>query len=281
MRTPTARTRVFAVLGDPVAHSLSPLIQNAAFLAAGVDGTYVGLRARASEVAGLARGLALAGGGGNVTLPHKQQALKAADDLTAIARRTGVANTFWSEGGRVVADNTDVQGFRHALEALWPGAPAGLRVLLLGAGGAARAVACGLLDGGAGEVTLLNRTPGRAVALAASLGDRRMVVASDPAAVRDSAPDLVVNATRLGLDPADALPVALEALGGTGAVLDVVYTADGEGTPLVKVARGLDIPAQDGREMLLRQGAAAFERWWQVEAPLEAMRAALAGQLVG
>jgi shikimate dehydrogenase len=181
----------------------------------------------------------------------------------------------------VVADNTDVQGFRHALEALWPGAPAGLRVLLLGAGGAARAVACGLLDGGAGEVTLLNRTPGRAVALAASLGDRRMVVASDPAAVRDSAPDLVVNATRLGLDPADALPVALEALGGTGAVLDVVYTADGEGTPLVKVARGLDIPAQDGREMLLRQGAAAFERWWQVEAPLEAMRAALAGQLVG
>jgi len=275
----TASTRLFAVLGDPVAHSLSPTIQNAAFRAAGLDAVYVALRCAGETLPGLMRGIALAGGGGNVTVPHKEAARRVLDRAAAAALRTGACNTFWCEAGALCGDNTDVAGFRAAARELVP-TTAGARVLLLGAGGAARAALAGLEDEGGAVVTVLARTPSRAQELKGLFDGSGLVVhtATSAADVRGEDFDLVVNATPLGLRPGDPLPFDLTTLRSAGAVLDMVYGA--EPTPWVASARALGIPAVDGIPMLIAQGAAAFERWWGRPAPVEAMRAALAA-LVG
>ncbi len=271
-----AGTRVMALLGDPVRHSLSPVMQNAAFAEAGVDGVYVALRCDRDDLSGLLRGLARAGGGGNVTLPHKQRAVSLVEEKTSAVRRTGACNTFWLEDGRIHGDNTDVEGFRRALNAL-TGGVAGARVLLLGAGGAARAAMSVFRDDGAGEVHILNRTVSRARELASRLGDGAVKVIEGREALLGGSYELVVNATRLGLDPEDPLPLDLEDLDRVGALHDMVYRP--EETRLVHRARGRGIRAVDGREMLLQQGAAAFERWWRRPAPTRAMREGLQGRL--
>jgi len=270
----TAATRLFALLGDPVTHSLSPLIQNAAFRAAGADGVYVALRCTPEALPGLMRGIALAGGGGNVTVPHKEAACRVLDRASAAVTRTGACNTFWHEAGALCGDNTDVAGFRAAARELVP-TTAGARVLLLGAGGAARAALAALEEEGGAAVTVLARTPARARELkdrpgASGLSIR---VVADAADVNGEHFDLVVNATPLGLRPGDPLPLDLSTLGSAGAVLDMTYGT--EPTPWVAAARALGIPAVDGIPMLIAQGAAAFERWWGAPAPGEAMRAAL------
>ena len=275
----SAETRVFALLGDPVRHSLSPLVQNAALAATAVDGVYVALRSGSEELPALLRAVARSGGGGNVTLPHKERAATVLDEPTDAVRRTGACNTYWMEEGAVRGDNTDVEGFRRAVETLLAGSAGGTRALLLGAGGAARAVLVGLLDDGAEEVTILNRTAERARAVARRIGGDRVRVADGPAELRDGSFDLVVNATRLGLDPDDPDPVDLEALGEVGAVMDLVYGPTETG--FVRRARARGLPAVDGGEMLVQQGAAAFERWWRREAPLQVMREALQGARVG
>jgi shikimate dehydrogenase len=256
-----------------VAHSLSPVIQNAGFRAAGVDGVYVALRAETDELPSLIRGISRGGGGGNVTLPHKERAASVVDVPSPAVRRTGACNTFWGDDGEIHGDNTDVEGFRRALESLLERDAEGLRVLLLGAGGAARAVLVALIDGGAREVRLLNRTTERAVALARRIGGERVRVVETRDALAQESFDIVVNATRLGLDPDDPVPLDLESLGGVGAVMDLVYT--GGDTPFVAAARRLGVRTADGREMLIQQGAAAFERWWGRSAPVEAMRGAM------
>lgn len=270
---PPAGTRVFAILGKPVAHSLSPAIQNAALRAAGLDGRYVAIACEAADVAPVMRTLARAGGGGNVTVPHKRRAAAALDDPTAAVGRTGACNTFWGEGARILGDNTDVEGARRALRALLAGPARGIRVLLAGAGGGARAAVAALIDEGAAEVHVINRTLARARAMAGEVGDARVRVVSDARTLEGRAFDLVLNATSLGLDRRDPLAVDLGRLGPVGAVMDMVYAPSG--TPLTAAARTRGIPAMDGGEMLLRQGAAAFERWWGREAPLSAMREAL------
>lgn len=267
----SADTRLIALLGDPVSHSLSPRFQNAAFNASGVDGVYLALQCDARSLPGLLQGIARAGGGGNVTVPHKALAAESVEVRTAAVERTGACNTFWLEGGRVCGDNTDVAGFRAAVHAL-VGAPAGARVLLLGAGGAARAAIAALLDDGVDAIHLLNRTPARAAALLESFATvLRIVPAGAP--LHTESFDLVVNATSLGLRAEDPFPLTFDMVGDVGAALDLVY-APGE-TRWVHAARAGGIRAADGIEMLLQQGAAAFERWWQRPAPLEAMRAAL------
>lgn len=277
MEIPTAATRLIALLGDPVAHSLSPRIQNAAFRAAGVDGVYLALRCNGEALAGLLHGLVGAVGGGNITVPHKERAVALLDSATGAVTRTGACNTFWPEAGRLCGDNTDVVGFGEAVRTLI-GAPAGARVLVLGAGGAARAAVCALLDGGVDAVLVLNRSRGRAEAMRRAL-DRsgpagsRVHVAGDAGRLRHEAFDLVVNATPLGLDPEDPLPLELGSLGGAGAALDLVYSA--AETAWVHAARALGIPAADGTDMLIHQGAAAFRRWWPAPAPIAAMRQAV------
>ena len=270
----SAATRLFALLGDPVSHSLSPLIQNAAFRAAGVDGVYVALRCTVETLPGLMRGIALAGGGGNVTVPHKEAACRVLDRAAAAAARTGACNTFWHEDGALCGDNTDVAGFRAAARELVP-TTNGARVLLLGAGGAARAALAALEEEGGAAVTVLARTPSRAQELKDRFGAGRLAIhaVTDAADVRGQEFDLVVNATPLGLRPGDPLPLDLSTLGSVGAVLDMVYGS--EPTPWVASAHSLGIPAVDGIPMLVAQGAAAFERWWGAPAPADAMRAAL------
>ena len=269
----TARTRVFTLLGNPVEHSLSPVIQNAAFLEAGVDGIYVALRCDADGMVGLMSGLGGGGGGGNVTLPHKQKAASSLDKPSEAVLRTGACNTFWGEGGKLCGDNTDVEGFGRALRHFLGSGPAGRRVLLLGAGGAARAVLVSLIDEQAEDVLILNRTVERARAVARRIGGDRVRVAEVRADVDDGDFDLVVNTTRLGLSPQDALPLDLERLSGVGAVMDLVYGPSA--TAFVAASKRLGIPAVDGGEMLLHQGAVAFERWWGEAAPIAAMRQAL------
>ena len=275
----TSSTRVLSLLGDPVNHSLSPITQNAAFQAAGVDGTYVALRCEQRDLAGFIQGISRAGGGGNVTLPHKERAAAVLDVASEAVKRTGACNTFWGENGRVHGDNTDVEGFKRAAGLFLDGPPEGFRVLLLGAGGAARASLVALLDEGVREVVILNRSTERARAVARRIGGDRVRVADGTIPIEGEHFDLVLNATRLGLEEGDPLPFELSRLERAAAVIDLVYGP--AGTPFVRAASGLGIRATDGGEMLVQQGAVAFERWWGLPAPLEAMREALEGTRVG
>ncbi|HUP52646.1 MAG TPA: shikimate dehydrogenase [Longimicrobiales bacterium] len=269
----TAETRVLTLLGDPVAHSASPTIQNAAFREAGVDGVYIAVRCAADDLSGFMHGLARAGGGGNITLPHKEKAAALVDMPSEAVRRTGACNTFWGVQGKVHGDNTDVDGFRRALRIFLDGSVQGIRALLLGAGGAARAALLGLLDEGAAEVLLFNRTSERARAVARRIGGQRARVVPLVSGLEGERFDLVVNATRLGLDPHDVSPLDFARLGRAGAAMDLVYAR--EKTPFVRAAERHGVRSTDGMEMLVQQGAVSFERWWERPAPIDAMRAAI------
>ncbi len=269
--TVTASTRVLTLLGDPVAHSASPELQNAAFEASGVNGVYVAVRCAQNDLDGFMRGLARAGGGGNVTLPHKEKAASVLDVRSDAVRRTGACNTFWGdEAGKLHGDNTDVDGFRRALNVFFQGPVSGIRVLLLGAGGAARAALLGLLEEGANEVLLFNRTAERARAVARRIGGKKARVVPIMRELEGEDFDLVVNATRLGLEPGDPSPLDFHILNRAGAAMDLVYGVSA--TPFVQAAEALGIRATDGAEMLVQQGAASFECWWGEPAPVDAMR---------
>jgi shikimate dehydrogenase len=260
------------VLGHPVAHSRSPAIQNAAFAAAGLDWRYVKLPVLPELFDETVRGLPGSGfRGANVTIPHKLAALRLADAASPAAAAIGAANTLTFAGGRIEADNTDAGGFLDAL-----GEPArGTRALVLGAGGAGRAVAWALREAGAASVAVWNRTPERAAALAEELGTDHASAAPDPARV-----DLLVNATSVGLDRSAGDAEALSALGLDAApgppptVVDLVYRAGGEPTPVARWAAAGGARVVDGLEVLVRQGARSFALWTGVEAPLDAMRQA-------
>ena len=265
----TARTRLFALLGNPVEHSLSPVFQNAALAAVDADAVYVALRCEAASVPGLLRGIALAGGGGNVTVPHKGLAWETVTRRTEAAERTLACNTFWCEDGHVCGDNTDVTGFAAAASLLLGQSLAGARVLVAGAGGAARAVVQACLEQAAGEVIIVGRSPERARALATVFGAPRSLrtVAQIPVGRFD----LAVNATPLGLGATDTVPFPDDLAANAG--LDLVYARGG--TEWVRRMRARGTPAADGTEMLLQQGAAAFARWFGCEPPVETMRRAL------
>ncbi len=265
---------MLALLGDPVSHSASPVVQNAAFEAAGVDGVYVAVRCAPDDLDGFMRGLANAGGGGNVTLPHKERAASILDVRSEAVRRTGACNTFWGDDvGRLHGDNTDVEGFRRALTGFFEGSVEGIRALVLGAGGAARGALLGLLEEGAEEVLLFNRTAERARAVARRIGGERARVVPALRGLEAEDFDLVVNATSLGLEPDDPSALDFQMLHRAGAAMDLVYGA--RATPFVRAAEALGIRATDGAEMLVQQGAASFERWWGRPAPVDAMRAAV------
>lgn len=260
------RTRVFAILGNPVAHSLSPLMHNAAFRLLGLDAVYVPLRCAAAEVPGLMTSLAMAGGGGNVTIPHKSLAARSASQASAWVRAIDACNTFWGDGdgAPVMGDNTDIEGILSALDRL--GAPGG-PWLVAGTGGSARAVVAAARECNA-AIAVTSRDAARARDFenwAQQLGVR----AAEAADCR-----VLINATPLGLGAGDPDPIPAGAAPGAVAALDLVY-APGE-TGWVRRARARGLVAADGREVLVRQGAAAFSRWFPgTQAPLEAMRAAV------
>lgn len=275
--TPRSSTRVFAILGDPVSQSLSPVFQNAAFRHRGLDAVYVALRCAAEDVPGLLRGIARAGGGGNVTVPHKAVAARAVETPSDSVVRTGACNAYWLEGGAVHGDNTDVAGADAAVRQLLGRDPADASVLLVGAGGAASAAVCALADSGVSRIAIVNRTVDRAHALAGRFESPtlRMDVHGSFDGVRGERFDLAINSTSLGLRSDDALPLDPDQAGVTiGAALDLVYAPGGTAWSREMASRG--IPAADGKEMLIQQGAAAYRRWFGEDAPLDVMRAALA-----
>lgn len=257
-------------------HSLSPSIYRAAFSALEVEATYetVCVPADRPELVAPVMAEFAARGGGNVTVPHKRVAAAAARLLRPAARRTGAVNCFWlDESGLLVADNTDVGGFRAALDELSEVDLRGSTVLLVGAGGAARAVAVACHEGGAGRIDVLSRRPERAAAMIRDLGiaDRAgAIVAASPGQVYD----LVVNSTPLGLDRDDPLPLALDAL-HVGLAFDLVYGRGG--TSWTAHAAGLGIRALDGLGMLLQQARLSLENWLGRGLPhvVEVMRQAL------
>ena len=262
--------RLFALLGDPVAHSLSPAIHNAAFEALGLEAVYVAIRAEPDQVPFLMRALAGAGGGGNVTIPHKARAADAVDEASPAVRATGACNAFyWRDGLR--GDNTDVAGFRAAAEGLLGAPLASRRILLLGAGGAARAAVYACQAGSVEWVHVLNRTAENAERMVSELGAADMAEVVRGPAELGRGYDLMVNATSVGLRESDPLPLDPKDV-DAAAVLDMVYAEDQ--TRLVRRARELGMAAADGRGMLVEQAAAAFELWFEAKAPREAMRRA-------
>lgn len=254
------------VVGWPVGHSRSPAIQNAALEAVGLDSwRYQLLPVPPQLFAETVAALPAAGFRGvNVTIPHKEAALGLATAATPRAKAIGAANTLVFDDSRIEADNTDAPALIDAL----PFEAAGKTALVLGAGGSARAAVWALLDVGATEVWVWNRTPARAQRLCEQLG------ATPTAAARPA--DIVVNSTSVGLED-DAstlkdLPLGADDLGGYECVVDFVYTS--HGTALVRAARGRGVAAVDGLELLVRQAALSFERFTGRRAPFEVMRAA-------
>lgn len=276
MQRPSASTRLIALLGNPVSHSLSPAFQNAALDALRLDAVYVALACSEEALPGLLTGIARAGGAGNVTVPHKELAARLLERPSAAVESTGACNTFWlDEEGRICGDNTDVVGFTRALRTLLGGSPRGGRAVLIGAGGAAGAALYALLEEGTEQIVVVNRSPARAEALADRFDPERsrVRVITDREQLRGQHFDLAINATALGLHPGDPLPLDPDSGVRFDAAFDLVYSP--EQTPWIRACLERSIRSSDGLEMLLQQGAVAFERWWGIDAPLAPMRAAL------
>jgi shikimate dehydrogenase len=259
--------RRLAVIGHPVEHSRSPAIHTAALAELGLAGewSYEAIDLSPAEFEGRVRAMPGEGfAGANVTVPHKGAAMGVADTLSETAREIGAANTLSFSDDEIRADNTDAGGLIDAL----PGSPAGERALVLGAGGAARAVVWALLRERA-EVAVWNRTGLRSRHLCEVLGGEP-VDSPDQAAY-----GLIVNSTAVGLggeDPFSELPLRAEGFSPGQVVVDMVY-GRGAGA-LLEAAAAAGAATVDGIEVLVRQGALSLEIWTGREAPLETMRAA-------
>lgn len=254
-------TRVLAVVGDPVAHSLSPAMHNAAIATLGLDAVYVAIPVTPMGLPHLMRGFQAAKVSGNVTVPHKVSAAGLIVRLTDLARELDAVNTFWPEDDRLVGDNTDVAGVLDALDRLNAQPP----WLLAGTGGSARAVAAAARDT-ATTLLVRSREPVRAREFVEFA--RRLGVTAHPDDGR--AIGTAINATPMGLSPNDPLPVPIERLDGCRAALDLVY-ARGE-TPWCRQCRDLGLRVSDGRTVLVGQGLHAFRRFFpDVTPPREVM----------
>ena len=275
-------TAAYAVIGWPLGHTLSPVMHQAALDELGLDATYTALPTppgsendrfkdvRDGRLAGL-----------NVTIPHKLAAFRAMDRLTPAAKRTGAVNTVIRDGARLLGDNTDPYGFIEALRRFGGFDPAGAAVVVLGAGGAARAAVHALLDAGARRIALANRTPARAHELVRDI-EPPAGASLDAYGLADARPrqdvaaaQLLVNTTSVGMagGPAPAASPAPPAWLHTNLfVYDIVYRP--ALTPLLAAAQRGGARTLGGLEMLVMQGAASLEQWTGRPAPARTMLAA-------
>ena len=260
------------VLGWPLEFTLSPPIHNAAFRAAGVDWTYLAFPVPPERLGEAIGGLrALGAMGANVTMPHKEDVLEHLDDLSGDARAISAVNTIQRVGDRLIGHNTDVDGFAEFLIGDAGVEVAGRTAVVLGAGGAARAVLRALAGLDVGPVHLVARDPAKAERLSDLVpgGLASVTVEGTPGPGPIPSADLVVNATPLGMKGEDAAPGAVFRPGQ--AVVDLVYWPPQ--TPLLERARGSGAQAWGGLGMLVRQAAASFTIWTGQDPPLEVMSA--------
>lgn len=268
-------TRRVGLIGDPVAHSVSPAIQNAAFAARGIDAAYelwqTGLSDLPARIASLRDPGVM---GANVTVPHKRAVMEHLDSVSETAVRAGAVNTIVHRDGKLSGDNTDIVGFATSLRTVCPEVDE-RAALLLGAGGAARAVVLALADLGVGRITVANRNQERSAALAADLAPIELdLIGLEGSSLERALPDagILINSTSLGWHPGES-PVELDLVGllpTSALVVDLTY----RDTDLLAAARARGLRTLDGLPMLVYQGAAAFTLWTSVDAPIPEMLAA-------
>ena len=274
--TLSGHARLAGILGWPVAHSRSPRLHGFWLRRHGIDGAYVPLPVRPERFADAVRALADLGfRGANVTIPHKEAAFSVCDEVAPGAARAGAVNTLVFRDGRIEGSNTDGFGFLENIAGAVPGwrAAAGPAVVL-GAGGSARAVAAALLGAGCPRLTLVNRSPARAEALARALGGPIEVADRPP--LGDAA--LLVNTTSLGMQGQPPLSIDLAPLPPGAVVADIVYVP--RETPLLAAAQARGLCAVDGLGMLLHQARPGFAAWFGAEPAVdEELRAFVGGDI--
>jgi shikimate dehydrogenase len=274
----TAATHVAGVIGDPIQHSLSPAIHNAAFRALGLDWVYLAFPVRAGGGGAAIDAMRVMGMQGlSVTMPHKSDVLDAVDELSATARTLGAVNTVYLRGDALVGENTDGAGLLDALRHDEGFDPAGTKCVVFGAGGAARATVLALSQGGAAEIVVVNRTAANGATTAALAGGAGRVGGEGD--VDDA--DLVVNATPIGMTGVNAGALLLDArrLHPGQVVVDLVYHP--LRTPLLGAAREQGAISVSGIGMLIHQAAHAFRLWTGEDPPLEAMSGAALASVAG
>jgi len=275
-------SQVVGVIGWPVQHSLSPPMHNAAFRALGLNWVYVAFEVPPDNVGAAIEGMrALDIRGLNVTIPHKTAVVSHLDEISPTSRQLGVVNTIVNTDGYLRGDSTDGAGFIRALAEAGEGVTDN-RVVLIGAGGSARAVALAAAQEQPEELVIVNRTPQRAVELAELVGAageleavRAIALDSPEVANAVNSADVIIDATSVGMYPhADVAPViSAEWLRPCQLVCDLTYNP--RDTVLLQAAREAGARILDGTGMLVHQGAIAFEQWTGQEAPVEVMRLAL------
>jgi shikimate dehydrogenase len=274
----TGKTKICGVIGDPIEHTISPAMQNAAFQSLGLDYAYLPFRVESRDLERAVQGArALGLRGLNVTIPHKVAVLAFLDEIDGLAENLGAVNTIVNNEGCLKGYNTDAAGFYQALIARGVN-PAAKNITILGAGGAARAVSFILADKGA-NLTILNRDEGRAEVLADSLMRLfRREVAAGGLQKRNlkkilDATDILVNTTSVGMLPQNgASPIPGGLIKKGQVVFDIIYNPGT--TALLEEAQAVGATTIGGLEMLVQQGAAAFQLWTGRQAPLEVMRLA-------
>jgi len=283
MSSITGKTKICGIIGDPIEHTMSPAMHNAAFEALGLDYIYLPFRVRREELKGAINGIrALNIAGLNVTIPHKSDVIPLLDKLDPLAEGMGAVNTIVSEDGKLIGYNTDAPGFLQALRAKGI-EPEGKKVVILGAGGAAKGISFILAEAGA-SLVILNRTLSRAVALAAqiakSYGRSAKAMILNEENLKQALPgaDVLVNTTSVGMVPdMNETPVPAGLLQPDLTVFDIVYNP--RETRLLREAKAASARTIDGLDMLVWQGARAFEKWTGREAPFEVMKQAAVKEL--
>jgi shikimate dehydrogenase len=269
--------KIYGIIGDPVAHSLSPVMHNAAFEKLGMDAVYLAFRVSPEEVGDAIRGAKSLGISGlNVTIPLKEKALFFVD-AEPIAKKIGAINTIDFSSGTPVGYNTDGIGLLRVLKET-VGQIKGKNVLILGAGGAAKAISF-YLDGEGAKITIANRTKERAVHLTSKLSNADFIGLGVELEKRIEASDILINATSVGMHPnEDATLVSADMMHPDLVVFDIVYNP--METKLLREAKRAGVKKRvDGVKMLVYQGAASFKIWTKEEPPIETMEKAVRAAL--